>query len=70
MGFVIHAACVSDPGRVRRNNEDNCYFCGKHLPAVHGGTSEPLCCKGFLRRRVMMAVFDGMGGENFGAEAS
>ena len=70
MRFVINAACVSDTGRIRKNNEDNFYFCGRCLPAIHSGTRNILHFERNLRCREIMAVFDGMGGENFGEEAS
>lgn len=63
------AAVCSDKGRIRSNNEDNFYFNGMHLTpenrddhsffADHPSGSE-----------VMYGVFDGMGGEALGEEAS
>ena len=63
------AAVCSDKGRVRYNNEDNFYFNGTHLNpenrddyhffAEHPSGSE-----------MMYGVFDGMGGEALGEEAS
>ena len=70
MGFLIQAACVSDTGKIRKNNEDNLYFHNQLLPVVHRGTGTILRFQTALRRRLCMAVFDGMGGENFGEDAS
>ena len=70
MRFTINGACASDTGKIRKNNEDNFFFCGTHLPAIHSGTNKSRHFEVTLRRREIMAVFDGMGGENFGEEAS
>ena len=70
MRFTINGACASDTGKIRNNNEDNFFFCGTHLPALHSGTNKSRHFEVTLRRREIMAVFDGMGGENFGEEAS
>ena len=70
MAFRIEAACVCNTGKVRRNNEDNFYFDGHSLPAENRGLDETLLLSSPLRRLIYLAVFDGMGGENFGELAS
>lgn len=70
MGFRLQAACGCNTGRLRRNNEDNFYFEKQHLPSGNDGTAQVLKQDLRLGRRICFAVFDGMGGENFGEEAS
>ncbi len=70
MGFVLEAACLCNTGRIRRNNEDNFYFDGRCLPADNNGLDSPLTMTAELDHTVHLAVFDGMGGENFGELAS
>lgn len=70
MAFLLEAACLCNTGRVRRNNEDNFYFDGRCLPAENQGLDHTLCLSSDLRKMVYLAVFDGMGGENYGELAS
>lgn len=70
MRFQIEAACGCHTGRIRRNNEDNFYFDGRCLEAVHNGLPNPVCIEMPVKNGLSMAVFDGMGGENFGEIAS
>lgn len=70
MVFSYNASCGSYIGNGRDNNEDNFYFNKKHLPAQNKGLKNPLKCVGETDETVMFAVFDGMGGESIGEEAS
>ena len=70
MKFTIEAACGCSTGRVRKNNEDNFYFDGKCLERENRGLRQPAVMEGALKSGLCMAVFDGMGGENFGEYAS
>ena len=70
MGRKIEAACGCHIGKIRKNNEDNFFFAGKYLDSDNMGLETPLNYKGHLRRGFTLAVFDGMGGENFGEVAS
>ena len=70
MDFLFKAACVCHRGNIRSTNEDNFYFDGKHMEMEHGNLSHPVCMEGNLTERKFLAVFDGMGGENFGERAS
>lgn len=70
MGFVVEAACGCDTGRVRKNNEDNICFGVRVLPQEHNGLASPLKRRFRTGMRLMIGVFDGMGGENFGEAAS
>ena len=57
-------------GRVRKNNEDNFFFDGKKLPLENEGLCSPLSFLKTTEKPLWLAVFDGMGGEAFGEEAS
>ena len=70
MKIVLQAACGCHTGKVRKNNEDNFYFDGKCLKQNNSGLKKPVCFQHLLRKRQHVAVFDGMGGENFGEMAS
>lgn len=70
MGFDIEAACGCFSGNLRNQNEDNFYFRKKHLPIKHKGLKSPLKYRGNTDDTVLFAVFDGMGGESNGEEAS
>ena len=70
MGFMIEAACCCHVGKVRKNNEDNFYFDGNYLDVENDGLKVPAYVKTAVKRGLSYAVFDGMGGENFGEIAS
>lgn len=70
MGFSIEAACCCHTGKVRKNNEDNFYFDGKCLEVENNGLRNPAYIDASVKRGLCYAVFDGMGGENFGEIAS
>ena len=70
MKYTLEAACGCHVGKVRRNNEDNFYFDGKCLEVENEGLKHPVCLEEPLKNGVCLAVFDGMGGENFGEYAS
>ena len=70
MAYKLDAACLCNTGRVRKNNEDNFYFDGKRMEAENNGLPNPLVMTKKLNQGVCVAVFDGMGGENFGEFAS
>ena len=70
MSFVIEAACGCNKGRIRKNNEDNFFFDGKCLEAENDGLKNPAYIDSPMKRGLCYAVFDGMGGENFGEIAS
>lgn len=67
---VIEAACGCNTGRIRRNNEDNFYFNGFISDEVHNGLDHPLYETFNLTKPACFAVFDGMGGEEWGERAS
>ncbi len=68
--YQINAACICNTGKVRSNNEDNFFFDGKILEEDNHGLTKPL--QAFIDRKhpAFFAVFDGMGGENYGEAAS
>lgn len=70
MGNKLYAACSSNMGLRRRNNEDNFLFNGNYLPEEHFGTESTLTLECSVGRNIHLAVFDGMGGENYGEQAS
>lgn len=70
MDYCVDAACGSDTGRVRSNNEDNFYFNGVFLPQENSGQGPPLTFSGVRPGDECLAVFDGMGGGEYGEVAS
>ena len=70
MSFDLEAACGCFGGSSRSQNEDNFYFKKKHLPMKNKGLKSPLKFKGNTDDVILFAVFDGMGGEVKGEEAS
>lgn len=70
MLFSIESACLCNTGKIRKNNEDNFYFDGRCLEADNKGLKHPVMMRKVLRREQFVAVFDGMGGENYGELAA
>ncbi|MBQ2943205.1 MAG: serine/threonine-protein phosphatase [Ruminococcus sp.] len=70
MVFTLYASCGSFIGNAHNNNEDNFYFNKKHLPIPNRGLKNPLKFKGVTEDPIVFALFDGMGGECKGEEAS
>lgn len=70
MRFNIEAACGCNMGKVRKNNEDNFFFDGKCLEQDNSGLVNIACLEEGLKSGLSFAVFDGMGGENYGEAAS
>ena len=70
MAYIIEAACLCNTGKVRKNNEDNFYFDGRCLQAENNGLEQAITMQKPLEPGLCVAVFDGMGGENFGEIAS
>lgn len=70
MPYILEAACLCCTGKVRKNNEDNFFFDGRCLEAENDGLKHPVSMTKPLRRELCVAVFDGMGGENYGEFAS
>lgn len=70
MVFNYTAACGCFPGDCGRNNEDNFYFGGKHLPVDNMGLKNPLKLEGITQGEELFCVFDGMGGESAGENAA
>ena len=69
MKRYIEAAVRCEIGRVRKNNEDNLYFCGKTLRQVNAGLTKTRKKK-VSSSGSYFAVYDGMGGEACGEVAS
>ena len=70
MPYSLDAACLCDTGKVRKNNEDNFYFDNQYLKVDNNGLANPLTMTKSLNKEFFIAVFDGMGGENYGEYAS
>ncbi|MBR6321786.1 MAG: serine/threonine-protein phosphatase [Lachnospiraceae bacterium] len=70
MAFILEAACLCLTGKVRKTNEDNFFFDGRCLQENNEGLKHPVVMEQKLRQEVCMAVFDGMGGMNYGEAAS
>lgn len=70
MKFTIQAACGCNMGKVRKNNEDNFFFNGKCLEKINDGLKHPVGIEDKLKTGFCVAIFDGMGGENFGELAA
>lgn len=70
MAYLVEAACLCNVGKARKNNEDNFFFDGRCLPETNKGLKHPVSMVHTLRKEICVAVFDGMGGENFGEAAS
>ncbi len=68
--FRLDAACVSKIGRIRKNNEDNFYFDGQFLENDVSETDQPLLAYDRKIKGLLFGLFDGMGGEDYGEEAS
>ena len=71
MSLLVEIACVSCCGKVRKTNEDNLLFQGRILENTGGDLWPPQGCSLTLKETPeLIAVFDGMGGEANGEEAS
>ena len=70
MKFTVQAACGSHVGKRRSNNEDNFLFDGKCLEEGNVGLRNPAVLEEPLVNGTTFAVFDGMGGQNYGELAS
>ena len=64
----LDAAATTHVGRVRTNNEDNFYLCGRIREDVSADFARAACAA--PARAFLAAVCDGMGGENCGERAS
>lgn len=70
MSYIVDAACLCNTGKLRKNNEDNFFFDNRCLELENSGLRHPVRMTKTLQRGLCVAVFDGMGGENFGEYAS
>jgi len=70
MNFSLEAACGCDIGKIRKNNEDNFFFDNRCLEEINVGLKHVVYYEKALKHEELLAVFDGMGGENYGEVAS
>lgn len=70
MAYQIEYAYTCHMGKVRANNEDNFWCCGKSLPADNRGEEGVRSEIVSGIRLPALAVFDGMGGESCGEMAA
>ena len=73
MNYKIDYVCISDIGRCRSENQDN-YFCGGQTRSLEQAQSQtlsvPVTGQIDSRAPALIAVFDGMGGEQCGDVAA
>lgn len=67
---IISAACGCSMGKIRANNEDNFFFDGSFLPAENRALPSVITGDFTLDDTHCFAVFDGMGGEQYGEYAA
>ncbi|MBQ3385654.1 MAG: serine/threonine-protein phosphatase [Erysipelotrichaceae bacterium] len=67
---MIEAACLCNVGAKRSNNEDNYYFAGSFMNQEHHNLEVPVTMNEKLTGDLFFAVFDGMGGGDYGEVAS
>lgn len=68
--IIKGAACISNVGKKRQNNEDNFYFGGKTFDWSRSNSQETLSAKQLNGDYFIAGIFDGMGGEACGEVAS
>ena len=68
--YILEAACTCQTGKFRDCNEDNFFFDGRCLEEKNKGLRHPVSMTVRLRREVCLAVFDGIGGADFGETAA
>ena len=68
--YNLKTACFCHRGKVRTQNEDNFFFGGRYLEIENDGLEKQLNKSISLKEPVTLAVFDGMGGQEAGAEAA
>lgn len=66
----VSAACGCHTGRRRKNNEDNFFFAGRYMASDNDGLGSILEKNFSLKKDRFFAVFDGMGGGEYGEIAS
>lgn len=68
--IYLNCACMCSIGNVRSNNEDNFLFAGQYMDRANRGLKKTALYNSVLAKPVCFAVFDGMGGEDNGEDAS
>ncbi len=66
----VSAACGCHTGRRRKNNEDNFFFAGRYMASRNDGLGSILEKSFPIKKDRFFAVFDGMGGGEYGEIAS
>ncbi len=68
--YRLNLACGCNVGKERSNNEDNLYFNGIYLEKINKGLPEILYQQTTAAEPAVVAVLDGMGGGDYGEDAS
>lgn len=70
MKYEIYYAVVCSTGKIRNINQDNFWVEGKYLEAANNGLEKTETGKSKCEDHPVFAVFDGMGGEQYGEIAA
>lgn len=70
MKYIIDYALCCNKGKLRRKNQDNFLCLGEHLPVENEGLDGIRSGKLTSKEHPVLAVFDGMGGEQIGEYAA
>ncbi len=63
-------SAITDKGKIRSNNEDNFSLDGLYLPENTKNMKKPLQLQKGMAEKVLLAIFDGIGGNSYGEKAS
>ena len=70
MNYNIEYACLCNTGKVRKENQDNFWCMGKYLESRNDGLPLPKNGVAAVTESPAFAVFDGIGGEQYGEMAA
>lgn len=70
VGYIIEYIVLCDKGKVRAKNQDNFWCAGTFLESENDGLGAPIENSSDVNECPVFALFDGMGGENYGETAA